>query len=145
MTNNINKPNTTTKSTIKQPAVNEMIMIMHQRTILDHYDLHGGEMCLGLTFNDSQYYKDMPIIALQYAGGEVQCWAPDADVSTWVFTYCDNSGCGESDSWEYYIPVAARVLLTELADHYNLPIYNYDNPEGVSCIGRPMFSLNYTV
>jgi hypothetical protein len=97
---------------IKQPTAYEMISILHQHQVLDHYEnidrvrmnkqgrlvKRGKELVdqyVQIQINDQQDYRDSPKIQLEYEGGCIWCWEPDEDREIWTFTYASNEGDNE--------------------------------------------------
>ena len=76
--------------------------------------------------NNYQYYKDVPIIEIGFAGGAIQCWGPDEDVKHWVFTY---STVDLNQAWSALIPAEVREGIIRIAEQFDCDIYDYNGEE----------------
>jgi hypothetical protein len=132
---------------LKQPTANEMISILHQHQVLDHYEEMTGigpiDQYVQIQINDQQDYRDCPKIQLEYEGGCVWCWEPDEDREIWTFTYASNEG--DNESWEAFIPAHVRKAIIDIATQYGAAIYSYNGPEGADADSPSPYYLNITI
>ena len=76
--------------------------------------------------NNYQYYKDVPIIEIGFAGGAIQCWEPDEDVKHWAFTY---STAELNQDWSAFIPTEVREGIMRIAEQFDCEVYSYNGEE----------------
>lgn len=76
--------------------------------------------------NNYQYYKDVPIIEIGFAGGAIQCWEPDEEGNHWEFTY---STADLNQDWSAFIPAEVREGIMRIAEQFDCDIYSYNGEE----------------